>query len=180
MIHPDKLFGRLGNRMFQGAYLIAQAEEGLIPDIYVQDEQFFADHKDKIRSIYGSGVGHLDQVGIHVRRGDYVRNPFYVDLMETDYYERAMQEFPNSEFIVFSDDIEWCKRQEIFRDCEFSEGDEITDLNRLASCRGIIMANSSFSWWASYLSTDSKVIAPKAWYNDGVERTICPPGWKRI
>lgn len=181
MISPSKIFGRLGNTMFQGAYLIAQARKGEIPDIYVQDYELFDDCKEEIKTIYRQGVHDpVDMVAIHVRRGDYVNNPFYVDLYFTDYYERAMAEFPDCEFLVFSDDINWCKKQPIFASCEFSEGnDEITDLNIMTACKGIIMANSSYSWWASYLS-NAKVIAPKEWFSDGIIRCKLLPEWKAL
>lgn len=183
MVPYYKIFGRLGNNLFQGAYLYAQAQKGLIPDIYVQDPAYFDEYRDEIRHLYGQGIGSVNKVAIHVRRGDYVNNRFYVDLTQTDYYERAMAQFPDSEFLVFSDDIEWCKGQEIFKDCSFSEGnDEVTDLNLMASCKGIIMANSSFSFWGAYLSNTKKIIAPsvKNWYSDQVERTVCPQEWTRI
>lgn len=183
MIPMWKLSGRLGNTMFQHAYLYSQARKGGIPDIYVQDEKYFEEFRDEIKSLFRQGIGDpIDMVAIHVRRGDYVNNPFYVDLTETDYYEKAMDLFPNDQFLVFSDDIEWCKKQDIFKDCEFSEGnDEVTDLNLMASCKGVITANSSFSWWAGYLST-GKVIAPSVdnWYRDGIERSVCPIAWHRI
>jgi hypothetical protein len=180
MIEPSKLFGRLGNQMFQGAYLIAQAQKGEIPDIYVQGEEHFKESSEAVKTLYSQGIGQpIDMVAIHVRRGDYVNNPFYVDLMETDYYDRAMAEFPDEKFLVFSDDINWCRQQDIFKDCEFSEGNEIDDMNTMASCKGIIMANSSFSWWAAFLSY-AKVIAPRDWYSDGIERTSCLDSWKRI
>ena len=180
MLHPNRIFGRLGNQMFQGAYIYAQMKRGRIPDIYVQDPVYFDDYREDIRLLYGDKIGHIDKVAIHVRRGDYVNNPFYVDLTKTDYYQKAMAMFPNEHFMVFSDDIEWCKQQEMFKGCSFSEGhDEIQDLNIMASCKGIIIANSSFSWWAAYLS-NAKVIAPKAWYADGVERTKCPSSWIRL
>ena len=181
MIQPSKLFGRLGNTMFQGAYLIAQAERGEIPDIYVQDYELFDDYRDKIKAIYSQGSHTpIDMVAIHVRRGDYVNNPFYVDLFFTAYYERAMAEFPDCEFLVFSDDIEWCKKQPIFASCEFSEGnDEIVDFNLMSACKGLIMANSSYSWWASYLS-NAKVVAPKEWFSDGIIRCKLLPEWTTL
>lgn len=182
MIPMWKLSGRLGNQMFQYAYLYAQAKEEYIPDVYVQNEIYFKNYKDEIRHLFGQGIGKINQVSIHVRRGDYVHNPFYVDLFNTDYYEKAMALFPNADFLVFSDDIEWCKRQDVFKDCEFSEGkDEVEDMNLMASCEGHIIANSSFSWWAAYLG-GGKVVAPsiKNWYRDGIERTTCPKEWIRI
>ena len=175
--------------MFQYACLYAQAKAGYIPDTYVQSEDHFGEYSEEIKALYGGGIGSLDQVAIHVRRGKnpihasepaYSDNPFYVDLSKTDYYERAMEMFPNEKFLVFSDDIEWCKQQDLFKDWAFSEGnDEVTDMNLMASCKGVIMANSSYSWWAAYLSK-GKVVAPKKWYSDGIERTELPANFIQI
>jgi len=185
MVEYSKLFGRLGNQMFQGAYIYAQMKDGYIDDIYLQDTSYFINHEKEIKKLFGTGIGEpVDMVAIHVRRGDYVNNPFYVDLMQTDYYDRAMAEFPDADFLIFSDDIQWCKNQSIFNGCEFSEDkNEVEDLNLMASCRGHIIANSSFSWWGAYLSPYSnKIIAPskELWYNDGIERTRCPNNWLRL
>jgi len=181
MIDPDKLFGRLGNRMFQMAYMKAQELEGNIPDIYVQDPKYFDKYKSQIAQMYRGNVSVTPAVAIHVRRGDYVNNPFYVDLLKTDYYQRAMAEFPQAKFLVFSDDIEYCKTIPLFSQCEFYHGTELEDMNKMMSCMGHIIANSSFSWWAAYLSPYSKkIVAPKSWYNDLVERTKCPNTWTRI
>lgn len=179
MIQPWKLFGRIGNSMFQYAFLYTYAKDHDI-DYYFQDPKFFDRYAEDIKYLFGQDITPIDQVAIHVRRGDYVNNPFYVDLFQTNYYEKAMAQFPSESFLLFSDDIEWCKEQKIFEHCDFSEGnDEVTDMNLMAGCKGIIMANSSFSWWAAYLS-DAKVIAPRAWYADQIERTVCPKQWKRI
>lgn len=185
----QKIFGRLGNNLFQGAYIYSQMRDGLIPDIFVQNPVYFEKYRDEIRQMFRPETNMIDMVAIHVRRGanpinpsepKYCDNPFYVNLMQTGYYERAMQEFPDADFIIFSDDIEWCKKQPLFSGCEFSEGkSETDDMELMASCKGIIMANSSFSWWASYLS-NAKVVAPLAWYADGIERTKLLPEWKRI
>lgn len=184
MVHPDTLLGRLGNRMFQAAFIHAYALKNGT-DIYFQDPKWFEGYEAEIKQLFSQGIPRrTDQIAIHVRRGDYVGNSFYVDLMETPYYQDAMALFPGAEFIVFSDDIQFCKRQEIFKDCEFSEGnDELTDLNLMASCSGHIIANSSFSWWGAYLAHyKKKVVAPNKykWYSDGVERTKCPESWIRI
>lgn len=177
-----KTMGRLGNNLFQFAYLYTQAREGVIPDWYLQDEKFFEEYKSEIKSLLSEGIGKLEYVAIHVRRGDYVSNPFYVDLIADGYYERAMKEFPNEKFLVFSDDIKWCGKQDIFAHCFFSEGyTEEQDINSIASCKGQIISNSSFAWWGAFLSPHKgKVICPKRWYSDGVERTVCPQEWIRL
>lgn len=179
MVNPDLLFGRLGNRMFQMAFMYSYAKS-FGTDYYFQDPKWFESFEDDIKALYGQGIVPIDQVAVHVRRGDYVGNPFYVQLWKTDYYENAMKLFPNEKFLVFSDDIEWCKAHFTGSQFEFSEGnDEVTDLNLMAGCKGVITANSSFSWWGGYLSK-GKVVCPSAWYTDKVERTVCPSNWIKI
>ena len=187
--------GRTGNEMFRHAYLYAQFRDGVIPDIYLQDYRYFEKYADEIKEMFGEGIGYLPQVGVHIRRAanptsptepKYSENPFYVNLGETDYYERAMALFPEDNFLIFSDDPTWCKEK--FKDNTrvqvMDKGDEIEDFNLLASCKGIIGANSSFSFWAAYLNPnpDIKKVFPsvKNWYMDGVERTVCPKDWIRI
>lgn len=182
--------GRLGNQMFQFAYIYAQVRRGLIPNVYLQDKKFFEEYGSEIRKLYGDGIASLEMVSIHVRRKDYVDNDFYVDLFKNGYYKRAMELFPDEQFIVFSDDIEWCKKQEIFKRCTFSYGDEIADMNLMASCKHNIIANSSYSWWAAYLNPNpnKKVVAPKDWYtlaapNDDEEKIIytkLPDSWIKV
>lgn len=208
MVNINKITGRLGNQMFEFAALY-QFTKDLGVDYYVQDEKWFVRYKDDIQKMFGIGIPPtIDKVSIHVRRGDYVDNKFYVDLslpnyhhihvdlsqrqMSADlggayflpnYYELAMAKFSNEKFLVFSDDINWCKQQYFLQGCEFSEGlDEFGDLNLMAACKHNIIANSSFSWWAAYLNKNPNkiVIAPKAWYTDGVERTTCPKEWVRL
>ncbi len=174
---PRKLFGGLGNTMFQMAYVYAQARRGEIPDIYLQDEKYFKDFKDEIRSLYGRGVVKSNYVSLHVRRGDYVGNKFYVDLTKTDYYDKAITEFPNDKFLVFcadrqdgSDDVQdqewvmnWLQAKYGDRFKLFKGFNEIEDFNNQAGCKAHIIANSSFSYWAAYIG-GGKTIAPKEWF----------------
>ena len=189
-----KIAGGLGNWMFQYAYLYAQLQDGAIPNLYLQSEKYFQRHRNKIKRLFGEGIGHIDKVSIHIRRGDYINNNFYVDLTSTDYYKNAVAMFPNETFLVFcadrqegSDDKkdqEWCIR---FMDDLGLEGrydmffgaDEIEDMNAMASCKAHIMANSSFSWWASYLG-HGKVVYSRFWYADGMKRTEPLDSWIRI
>ncbi len=186
MIPIDQLTGRLGNRLFQYAYMYSQMRDGVIPDVYVQDNRYFDKYSDEIRQLYGRDIGFLDFVGVHIRRGDYVGNPFHVSMSDTDYYKRAMDMFPSRKFLVFSDDTAWCK--EYFKDnvdVQVMEGGtELEDFNMLASCSDVIMANSSFSWWAAYLCPNpaKTVVLPKldTWFHDNVIRVGVPDSWKQI
>lgn len=190
MIPITNLTGRLGNQMFQFAFMYAYAKDTGM-DYYFQDEIFFDRYADEIRNLFSTNIPQpLDFVAIHVRRGanpllpsepSYADNPFYVNLGDTDYYERAIAMFPEDKFLVFSDDMEWCKKK-WGNDPRFTfhAGNEIEDMNAMAACKAQIIANSSFSWWAAWLSRNQKVIAPLAWYTDGVERTRLPNTWQRI
>lgn len=183
MNNPDLIFGRLGNRMFQGAYLYAQMKRGEIPDLYVQDPKYFEDYSDDIKTWYGEGIGYLPYVAIHLRRGDYVNNPFYVDLATTGYYIDAVNLFPDMKFIVFSDDMEFAKTYFEGDKFAFDESDsDLEAFNKMASCDSQIIANSSFSWWAAYLNKNpsKKVVAPKLWHPDGITRTVIPKEWLQI
>lgn len=178
----DKHFGRLGNRMFQSAFLYAYARDHGI-DHYYQDPKFFEKYASEIKQLFGEGISYDDRVSIHARQGDYVNNSFYINLLNSDYYQEAQKLFSDDRFLIFSDDIGICKKAFIGDQYDFSEGrSEEEDLKLMASCKSNIIANSSFSYWAAWLNPnpDKKVIAPKQWYSDGIERTKCPEQWIRL
>lgn len=193
MKHPDFYTGRLGNRLFQIAYLYSQVKEGKIPDWYVQDYTLFDKYKDEIKTLFSEGIGYFPYVAMHIRRGKnpinpdepaYSENSFYTDLMKTTYYAEAIDQFPRRKFLIFSDDMEWAKAN--FQGELFGFDESETDLeafNKMSSCADQIIANSSFSFWAAYLSPNGgKVVTPSetTWYADGKIRTKVPPGWLQI
>lgn len=180
MISFRSIAGGLGNNLFQFAYIYAKCRENEIPDIYVQDPAYFDKYESELKSIMSEGIGFLPYVSIHIRRGDYVNNHFYVDLSETDYYERAMELFPDKNFLVFSDDPTFAKKRFAGERFQIIEGQtETEDFNMMASCESNIIANSSFSWWAAYVNPNhaKRVVAPIAWHPDGIERTKVPGNW---
>jgi acid phosphatase class B len=191
--NPRNIFGGLGNRMFQMAYIFGKVAKGELEDIYIQDFDNWAGIKEQVRDLYRLGIGERkDMIALHIRRGDYVDNDFYVDLTQTDYYDKALEHFKGEKFLVFYQDRQgtndYKDRQWIEQWLEdkniryrFSEGrDEIEDMNLMASCKGQILANSTFSIWAAFLNIneDKKIVAPKDYYTDGVVRTKYPDeGW---
>ena len=107
---------------------------------------------------------------IHVRRGDYVNNLFYATL-GMEYYNKSIdkmcKEREIERFIVFSDDIEWCKEHFLGNKFLFVEPDnEFLDLKLMSFCRHLIIANSTYSWWAAFLSfhPDKYIIFPANWF----------------
>ena len=87
-----------------------------------------------------------------------------------------MPNFNNCEnFIIFSDDIKWCKNNFIGDKFTFIEGEkDYIDLWLMSLCNHNIIANSSFSWWGAWLNQNpnKKVIAPINWF--GPEKKLNP------
>ena len=74
------------------------------------------------------------------------------------------------QFYVFSDDIEWTRQNIKCDGATYVDktGSEFIDLALMMKCKNFIIPNSTFSWWAQYLSNapDKIVIAPEIWLND--------------
>lgn len=84
----------------------------------------------------------------------------------TDYYLRAIKYFPNKQFVVFTDNIEIAKKVIYFLDCPFVCSENfIDDFYVMTKCDGGIISNSSFAWWAGWLS-NKKIIIPKIWFTE--------------
>jgi hypothetical protein len=135
----------------------------------VEDFTFKSEHVGKAEEfLHGNGKG---TVSLHVRRTDYLQSlRFYTNIFEAGYYQKAMSMFHGLKFLVFSDDIEWCKNQDIFASARFSEGNSgFTDLCLMSMCEHNIIANSSFSWWGAYLNRNpsKRVVAPEKWVGPG-------------
>jgi hypothetical protein len=113
-------------------------------------------------------------VSVHVRRTDYLAlSDIHLNL-DMSYYEEAMSHFSaensNSTFVIFSDDVAFIKAEPIFQNLEYkhivtSEDDEYC-FWLMAACDHNIIANSSFSWWASYINSNPNkiVISPNRWF----------------
>jgi GR25 family glycosyltransferase involved in LPS biosynthesis len=130
----------------------------------------------------------FDTVAVHIRRGDYVNHPDYVQL-PIDYYHRALELIPKDAFVlIFSDDIEWCKKNFIPARPMFfyvQEGSDVEDLALMSQCTYHIISNSTFSWWGAYLANSKKVIAPDKWYAGNLAKThsekdVVPERWIKI
>jgi len=138
---------------------------------YFQSYKYFENIKDEIIKdfTFKNPVEnpYKNYVSIHVRRGDYTFKQDSHPLCNLDYYAKAMATYEKYNFVVFSDDIGWCKEQKIFKDCLFSEQESnINDLQLMSEAEHNIIANSSLSWWAAYLNKNPNkiVICPKNWF----------------
>lgn len=122
---------------------------------------------------------------LHVRRGDNIpSNTLHYFGEMKGYYNLAInhirenaQNFENK-WLVCSDDIEWCKKQEWIinlGDVTFVDENEIVTLWIMSLCGyGGIASNSSFSWWGLWLNESKdkvcvateKVVNPDCYMDD--------------
>ena len=132
---------------------------------YFQNEKYFENIKTEIREIFSALIPTESLSGIcsiHVRRGDYLKYPSIHTNIGMAYYKKAvdmMKEYGYSKFLIFSDDISWCKENFIGEEYLFSERRKnYDDLIMMSTCDSHIIANSSFSWWGAWLGKNNKYV----------------------
>lgn len=166
-----------------------------------ETNEFYIDDKEKIMKMYEpiknkkedneklyKVIENTQSVCITIRRGDFLKaefiNNYYI--CDKKYFEEAIEKMnkliENPKYIVFSDDIEWCKNNISFPEGTMFESgnDPIWEKIRLMySCKNFIISNSTFSWWAQYLSRNENkiVIAPKKWNNFEYSDLIYDNSW---
>lgn len=169
---------------------------------FFQSEKYFENAKEEVKETFGKYVAWDNDFNgwcsVHVRRGDYVQHSGSFPPVDKNYLSQAMNMMISKgfkRFLVFSDDIDWCEKNiyryaESDREIQFFYGkDEWDDFSAMASCDHHIIANSTFSWWASYLGRNPNkvVITPSAetWFgpDGGVKHPVydlIPDRWIQI
>ena len=137
-------------------------------------------------------------VVVHARRTDYLKNQDIINYhgpLSIDYYNEAINKMSNEIedpiFILAADDSSFWSSvinelpQLNNRNIYIIDDDnEIRTLALLQQFQHFIIANSTFSWWAAWLSKDTKkVIAPSKWFGPtGPQnyKDIYIPSWELI
>jgi hypothetical protein len=129
-------------------------------------------------------------IGVHVRLGDYLNHPDIYPLPSEIYFQQAVQDLQqtgNKPYWIHTDDLRNLSRlyPNLLKDAERvlspSDYDELHAFELLASHKYLVIANSTFSSWAAYVSSlkfDSKIICPKD-YLMGEFRDTRPAEWIR-
>jgi hypothetical protein len=151
---------------------------------YFQSEKYFVENRHEILELFKidertkhyllqkyDEIINQNTCSIHIRRGDYVRLSAFHPIQTIDYYKQAIQIVgEENHFLIFSDDINWCKENLSFiKNKTFIDGNEdFQDLYLMSMCKNNIIANSSFSWWGAWLNLneDKKVVSPKMWFGE--------------
>jgi len=167
---------------------------------YFQSEKYFKNNEKTIREMFAptdENIKALNDkyeeflsnpiVSIHVRRGDYLKWPSHHPVITSDYIKESVNKFPKHKFLVFSDDKPWCRnnlKDDIFHIVEGQNDRQ--DFILMSMCNHNIISNSTYSWWAAWLNSNSnkKVIAPKRWFGPSYRnyntKDLYPDGWEAI
>lgn len=161
---------------------IPKTNNNLILNGYFQSEKYFINYRNEILELFAinNEVNHKLQnkyqnllnkktCSLHVRRGDYVRLNDFHTVQPIDYYKKSVNLIGEDyEYLIFSDDIEWCKNNfDFIKNKNFIEGDtDYENLYLMSMCDHNIIANSSFSWWGAWMNKNEnkKIISPKDWF----------------
>lgn len=160
--------------------------ENVYFDGYWHSEKYFVHYRKEIVEQFVFDNARIDDafkmlrkssedslVAVHIRRGDYVsqNNP---NICDEEYYLKAMDEMKRllacPVFCFFSDDLDWVKEKfaKLGSAVFVNEDKALSDIEEfqlMARCDHFIISNSSFSWWAAWLSQnrEKKVVVPQFW-----------------
>lgn len=121
---------------------------------------------------------------LHIRRSDYVDSSRKLDIFrehticEKQYYKYCLEEmqkyFPNIKVYISTDDRNRVMKEmgDFIHEKHLSFYDVggikpvVVDFVMMYLSTGLIMSNSTFCWWASYLSEKKAVVIPSLWWNE--------------
>jgi hypothetical protein len=198
-----------GSRGAEQGYQYNAQFDSFGPDTYLsgnwQSPKYFSRIESEIRADFtflpmapniqtlADEIAQPGSVCLHVRRGDYVGNSSH-ETVGLDYYTKAVALLAEKTQVralyVFSDDIAWCREHLMLGYPTTYVGDEYQGFKAsgntylMSRCSHFVIPNSTFSWWAAWLSPNPQkiVIAPKAWFPDASIDTsdLIPQDWIRI
>ena len=161
---------------------------------YWQTEKYFSEIEPLIRNDFkfklplneieselNRKIESTNSVCVNFRRTDFVHLKSSADthgLTEMNYYQNAFElmhtRIDNPHFYIFSDDIDWCRENvkmdfpHSFVDHSYKGFKFSAYLRLMKNCKHFIIPNSTFAWWAAWLSDNEHkiVIAPRQWFKD--------------
>lgn len=167
---------------------------------YWQDKKYISDNfilNFKIESLGSNNEEILrkiekeDSVAVHIRRGDYItadNAATYGGICTEEYYSKALdkviKEVKKPCFIFFSDEPEYVRNKYNFSNMivvGWNTGEKsILDMYLMSRCKYMVLANSTFSYWAARLNKNAiSVWCPAKWTNIN-EPDIIIDTWRKI
>jgi hypothetical protein len=174
----------------------------IIIDGFFQSEKYFENHRKEILELFlpdqkiknyienkYSNLLSEKTTSIHVRRGDYIRNSSHHFVQDINYFNQSINVVnpTTDKYVIFSDDIEWCKLNFKGEKFVFIENEkDYIELYLMSMCSNNIISNSSFSWWGAWLNQNKHkiVVGPKNWFGPALQflkiDDIIPNNWIKI
>ena len=171
-------------------------------DGFFQSEKYFKKHEKEILELFLPNEKILDNINkkyfellnkkttsMHIRRGDYIKNSTHHFVQDIEYFNQAMSivDSETDKYLVFSDDIEWCKENFKGDKIVFIENEkDYNELYLMSMCNNNIISNSSFSWWGAWLNQNHSktIIGPKNWFGQSLQYLktddIIPNKWIKL
>lgn len=167
-----------------------------------QCSQYFAKYKDDIRSLftpppeiqtmvkykYADLLAQQNVVVVHARRGDYLGLSHVMTVLPEFYYRIAMKKIKEDMGDAVPHFLFVCEEPDFWKGVVdpsdsytvLEEPDEVLTMALISQFKHFIIANSTFSWWAAWLSGSAHVYAPAHWfgpYGPKEFRELYEPGW---
>lgn len=173
--------------------------QDIIIDGFFQSEKYFKKYETEILKLFLPNekiTNYLNvkyskflnqrTTSIHIRRGDYIKYNQHHFVLGMDYFNSAIDvlKLKTDKFLIFSDDISWCKENFIGEEFTFIEYEkDYYEMYLMSMCNNNITSNSSFSWWGAWLNrnVDKVIISPKNWFGVSLQHfntnDIIPNEW---
>jgi hypothetical protein len=157
---------------FQNKLFVENQITSLKTDLVMKKTTVFFD--DYVKSIDES-----NSCAVHFRAGDYISVGF--DILNIEYYEKSINRLHKAgvkRFVIFTSDQVHAKtflnqlsfgNELIFDFFSHPHKIDIEELYIMSKFKYIIIANSTFSLWAAYLSNNAYVIGPKSWISKNID-----------
>jgi len=166
---------------------------------YFQSERYFENQRQYLLNLFTPSDMVVERLSkydylfdiptcsVHVRRGNYLSLSHIHTVLDMNYYRRALSHKAVQmigRFIVFSDDIQWCKSNFVGKKLVFIEDIDYICMFLMSRCDHHIIANSSFSWFGAWLGSnpDKRTIGPQQWFNNDNKKAkdIIPWHWETV
>lgn len=167
---------------FQSPRFLHDIRANLLQEFYPTESPSASEQK------FMQQIESCESVCVAVRLGDYIGDKVH-QVCTVDYYIRAIHKMrelhPTCQFFIFSNEIEKAKQMlqvpyPVI--CEAGNSKDTMSLFIMSHCKHFIISNSSFHWWAQWLSQspNKTIIAPSRWYGVDIPCDIMQSEWLQL